>query len=162
VKSNFLTYTWTSNLLNRLILSNSIFWIHVMIRFIGVGCTCRNLYCSAESLSMGFTIPRTRLVHDHLRLLSCQRLGPPATLTTWPSLLYVSLTDSLVSGYNLTWILIPLHTLQNTTIKSPKVTHGIMSSLYHIHTLTHSFHTKNNNFSLITGHKTYMASYFML
>jgi len=64
------------------------------IRFTNV-CTCGGLYCSTEPMPMSFTLPHTRLVHDHLRPLSCQRLVPPATLTTWTSLLYVSLTDSL-------------------------------------------------------------------
>jgi len=59
-----------------------------------VACTCGDLFCFVESLSMNFTLPRTRLVHDYLGSLSCQRLGPPATLTTSTSLLYVSLTDS--------------------------------------------------------------------
>ncbi|QCD94091.1 hypothetical protein DEO72_LG5g2170 [Vigna unguiculata] len=31
---------------------------------------------------MGFTLPHTRLAFKHLRPLSCQRLGPLATLTT--------------------------------------------------------------------------------
>ena len=44
-----------------------------------VACICNGLYGSAEPLPIGFTIPHTRLVHDHLRPLSCQRLGPPAT-----------------------------------------------------------------------------------
>jgi len=60
-----------------------------------VTCTCGGLYCSAKSLSMGFTLPHTRLVYDHLGPLSCKILKPPATLTTWTSILYVSLTDSL-------------------------------------------------------------------
>jgi len=38
-------------------------------------CTCGGLYCSAEPLSMGFTLPHTRLAFKHLRPLSCQRLG---------------------------------------------------------------------------------------
>jgi len=40
---------------------------------------------NAESLPMGFTLPRTRLIHNHLGLLSCQRLWPLITLTTWIS-----------------------------------------------------------------------------
>jgi len=44
---------------------------------------------------MGFTLPHTRLAFKHLRLLSCQRLGPHASLTTWISLLYMRLTNSL-------------------------------------------------------------------
>jgi len=62
-------------------------------------CTCGGLYCSAEPLPMGFTLPRTKLAFKRLRSLSCQRLGPPATLTTWVSLLYLRLTDPFrVSG----------------------------------------------------------------
>jgi len=44
---------------------------------------------------MGFTLPCTRLAFKHLRPLSYQRLGPPATLTTWVSTLYMRLTDCL-------------------------------------------------------------------
>jgi len=61
---------------------------------------------------MGFTLPHTRLAFKYLRPLSCQRLGPPATLTTWISftwisLLYVRLTDPLEFRHAiLTWILI--------------------------------------------------------
>jgi len=44
---------------------------------------------------MGFTLPHTRLAFKRLRPLSCQRLGPLATLTTWISLLYMRLTDPL-------------------------------------------------------------------
>jgi len=40
-------------------------------------------------------VHHTRLVHNYLRPLSCQRPWPSATLTTWTSLLYVSLTNSL-------------------------------------------------------------------
>ncbi|QCD83863.1 hypothetical protein DEO72_LG2g4211 [Vigna unguiculata] len=58
-------------------------------------CTRGGLYCSAEPLPMGFTLPHTRLAFKRLRPLSCQRLGPPATLTTWVSLLYLRLTDPL-------------------------------------------------------------------
>jgi len=74
---------------------NSIFRIHVMKSDSLVACTCGGLYCSTEPLPMSFTLPHTRLIHDHLRPLSCQRLGPFTTLTTWTSLLYMSLTDSL-------------------------------------------------------------------
>jgi len=70
-------------------------------------CTCGGLYCSAEPLPMGFTLPQTMLSFKHLRPLSCERLGPPATLTTWISLLYVRLTDPLEFWDTiLTWILI--------------------------------------------------------
>ena len=62
--------------------------------------TCGGLYCFADPLPMGFTLPRTRLAFKHLRPLSCQRLGPHVTLTTWVSTLYVRLTDSKVSGCN--------------------------------------------------------------
>jgi len=44
--------------------------------------TCGGLYCFAEHLPMGFTLPHTRLDFKHLRPLSFQRLGPLATLTT--------------------------------------------------------------------------------
>jgi len=45
-------------------------------------CTYGGLYYSAEPLPMDFTLPLTRLAFKHLRPLSCQRLGPPPTLTT--------------------------------------------------------------------------------
>jgi len=73
-------------------------------------CTCGGLYCSAEPLPMGFTLPHTRLAFKHLRPLSCKRLGPPATLTTWVSLLYPRLTDPLeFRDAVLTWILILIY-----------------------------------------------------
>jgi len=73
-------------------------------------CTCGGLYCSADPLLLGFTLPRTRLAFKHLRPLSCQRLGPPAILTTWVSTLYVILTDSLeFQDAILTWILTKLY-----------------------------------------------------
>ena len=48
-----------------------------------------------SQLPMDFTIPLTRLAFKHLRSLSYDRLGPPATLITRFSKLYVRLTDSL-------------------------------------------------------------------
>jgi len=75
--------------------SNSIIRINIKISKSLDACTCVGVYCSAEPLSMGFTLPRTRLVHDHLWSLSYQRLGPPATLATWINMLYVRLIDSL-------------------------------------------------------------------
>jgi len=61
-------------------------------------------------LLMGFTPPLTRLAFKHLRSLSCQRLGPLATLTTWVSTLYVRLTDSLeCQDAIFTWILTKLY-----------------------------------------------------
>jgi len=36
---------------------------------------------SIEPLLIDFIIPRTMLMHDHLRPLSCQRLKPPTTFT---------------------------------------------------------------------------------
>jgi len=68
-------------------------------------CTCGGLYCSTKPLSMSFTLPHTRLAFKHLRSLSCQRLGPPATLTTWISLLYLRFSDPLeFQDAILTWI----------------------------------------------------------
>jgi len=63
-----------------------------------------------SQLSMCFTLPLTRLAFKHLRSLYCQRLGPPTTLTTWVSTLYVRLTDSLeCQDAILTWILTKLY-----------------------------------------------------
>jgi len=96
-------------------------------------CTCGGLYCSAEPLPMGFTLPHTRLAFKHLRPLSCHRLGPPATLTTWVSLLYMRLTDPLeFRDAVLTWIHILIYTL-HTTMRSPHETHGITSITYKFH-----------------------------
>ena len=63
-----------------------------------------------NQLPMGFTLPLTRLAFKHLRPLSCQRLGPPATLTTQVSTFYVRLTNSLErQNAILTWILTKLY-----------------------------------------------------
>jgi len=52
-----------------------------------------------SQLAMGFTLP-----------LSCQRLGPPTTLTTWVGTLYVRPTNSLeCQDAILTWILTKLY-----------------------------------------------------
>jgi len=74
---------------------DSIIWIHILRSDSLDACTRGGLYYSAEPLLMGFTLPHTRLAFKHLRPLSCQRLRPPATLTTWVSLLYLRLTDPL-------------------------------------------------------------------
>ena len=96
-------------------------------------CTCGGLYCSAEPLPMGFTLPRTRLAFKRLGPLSCQRLGPPATLTTWISLIYLRLTGPLVfPDAILTWIHILIYTL-HTTMRSPHETHGITPITYKFH-----------------------------
>ena len=74
---------------------DSIIRIHILGSDSLDACTRGGLYCSAEPLPMGFTLPLTRLAFKRLRPLSCQRLGPPATLTTRVSLLYLRLTDPL-------------------------------------------------------------------
>jgi len=74
---------------------DSIIRIHILRSDSLDACTRGGLYCSAEPLPMGFTLPLTRLAFKRLRPLSCQRLGPPATLTTWVSFLYLRLTDPL-------------------------------------------------------------------
>jgi len=105
-------------------------------------CTCGGLYYSAASLPMGFTLPHTRLTFKHPRPLSCQRLRPPATLTTWVSLLYLRLTDPFeFRDAVLTWIHTLIYTL-HTTMRSPHETHGIMPITHQIHvshTLTTTF-----------------------
>ena len=84
----------------------------------------------------------TRLAFKRLRPLSCQRLGPPATLTTWVSLLCMRLTDPLeFRDAILTWILILIYTL-HTTMRSPHETHGItpLSHQFHVsYTITTTF-----------------------
>ena len=105
-------------------------------------CTCGGLYYFAEPLPIGFTLPDTRLAFKRLRPLSCQSLGPPATLTTWLSLLYMRLTNPLeFRDAVLTWILILIYTL-HTTMISPHETHGItpISHQFHVsHTIATNF-----------------------
>jgi len=121
---------------------DSIIRIHMLRSDSLDACTCGGLYCSAEPLPMGFTLPHTRLAFKRLRPLSCQRLGPPATLTTWVSLLYLRLTDPLeFRNAVLTWIHILTYTL-HTTMGSPHETHGITPITHQIHvshTLTTTF-----------------------
>ena len=105
-------------------------------------CTCGDLYCPAEPLPMGFTLPHIRLAFKRLRPLSCQRLGPLDTLTTWLSLLYMRLTDPLeFRDAILIWIIILIYTL-HTTMRSLHETHGItlISHQFHVsHTITTTF-----------------------
>ena len=72
---------------------DSIIRIHILRSDSLDACSCGGLYCSAEPLPMGFTLPHTRLAFKRVRPLSCHRLRPPATLTTWASLLYMRLTN---------------------------------------------------------------------
>ena len=89
---------------------------------------------------MGFTLPHTRLAFKRLRPLSCQRLGSPATLTTWVSLLYLRLTDPLeFRDAILTWIHILTYTL-HTTMRPPHETHGITPITHQIHVSYHIHH----------------------
>jgi len=121
---------------------DSIIRIHILRSDSLDVCTRGGLYCSAEPLPMGFTLPHTRLTFKHLRPLSCQRLRPPATLTTWVSLLYLRLIDPLeFRDAILTWIHILIYTL-HTTMKSPHETHGITPITYNFHvsyTITTTF-----------------------
>ena len=117
--------------------SNLIIQIHVMKSDSLVACTCSDLYYSAEPLPMSFILPQVRLVNDHLRTLSYQRPGPPATLTTWTSLLYVTLTNSLkCQDAALLESLFHYIHYNNTTIKSLLETHGITWSTYYVYILT--------------------------
>jgi len=114
-------------------MTQSIIWIHILRSDSLDACTRGGLYCSAEPLPMGFTLPHIRLAFKRLRPLSCQRLGPPATLTTWVSLLYLRLTDPLeLRDAILTWIHILIYTL-HTTMRSPHETHGITPITYKFH-----------------------------
>jgi len=116
---------------------DSIIRIHILRSDSLDACTRGGLYCSAEPLPMGFTLPLTRLAFKRLRPLSCQRLGPPATLTTWVSLLYLRLTDPLeFRDAILTWILILIYTL-HATIESPHETHGITPISHQSHVSHH-------------------------
>jgi len=79
-------YTKTQDTIIRIHIISRIHW---MLALVVASTTLQS------QLSMGFTLPLTRLTFKHLKPLSCQRLGPSATLTTRVSTLYVRLTDSL-------------------------------------------------------------------
>jgi len=111
-------------------MSNSIIRINIKRSDSLDACTCGGLYCPAEPLSMSFTLPPTRLVHDCLGPLSCQRLEPPTTLITWISLLYVSLTDSLELQDATLLESLPNYIHYNTIMKSYQETHRITSNSY--------------------------------
>jgi len=136
---------------------NSIIWIHVMRSDSLVICTCGRLYFSAEPSPMSFTLPRTRLVHDHLKSLSYQRLGPPDTLTTWTSLLYMSLIDSLeCQDATLLESLSNYIYYNNTTIKSLQETHWIKSSSYNTHVISKHNHLMPNIWNPVPNITPYM------
>ena len=84
-----------------------------------------------SQMPMGFTLPLTRLSLKHLRPLCCQRIGPPATLTTWISTLYVRLIDSLeCQDAVLTWILTKLY-----NEAPPRTSWNYVLSISHHHEL---------------------------
>jgi len=119
---------------------DSIIRIHILRSDSLDACTHGGFYCSAEPLPMGFTLPHTMLAFKRLRPLSCQRLGPPATLTTWVSVLYLRLTDPLeLWDAVLTWIHILTYTL-HTTMRSLHETHGITPITHQIHVSYHIHH----------------------
>ena len=94
-------YTKTQDVIIRIHIISRIHW---MLALVVASTTLQS------QLSMSFTLPLTRLAFKHLRPLSCQRLGPPTTLTTWVSKFYVTLTDSLeCQDAILTWILTKLY-----------------------------------------------------
>jgi len=138
---------------------DSIIRIHMLRSDSLDACTCGGLYCSTEPLLMGFTLPHTRLALKRLRPLSCQRLGPPATLTTWVSLLYLRLTNPIeFRDAVLTWIHILTYTL-HTTIRSPPTR---LMDLHLSHTKLMfrilqpplSFHTFNSHFTKPSFHNS--------
>jgi len=143
--------------------SNSINQIHVIKLDSLETCTCSSIYYSAERLSMSFTIPHTRLVHDHLRPLSYQRLRPPTTLTTRTNLLFMSLTDPLECQY-----VILLESISHYIHYF--VTHRISPWNSHIiHMISHiNYHLMLNtsiivqNTSSYMDHHTWIITYFML
>jgi len=91
-------------------LKTRLIWIHIISRIHRMFALVAASTALQSQLPMGFTLPLTRLAFKHLRSLSCKRLGPPATLTTWVSTLYVRLTDSLeCQDAVLTWILTKLY-----------------------------------------------------
>jgi len=120
---------YTSRFLNRhtnnIRLSNSIIRIYIKRLDSWDACTCGGLYYSAELLPMGFTLPRTRLVHNHLVTLSCQRLD---LLLLSPLLLYVSLTDSLEFQNAILLKSLSNCIHYNTTMKSRQESHEITST----------------------------------
>jgi len=84
-----------------------------------------------SQLPMGFTLPFTRLAFEHLRSLSCQRLGPPVTHTTWVSTLYTRLTNSVeCQDAILTWILTKLY-----NEAPPRTSWNYVLSMRHHHEL---------------------------
>jgi len=82
------------------------------------------------------------IVYNHLGPLSCKKLGPPATLATWVSLLYVRLTDSLEFQDTTLFESLSNYIHYNTTMKSRQGTHWITSNSYHIH-VSHTKSTCN-------------------
>jgi len=96
-----------------------------------------------------FTQPRSRLVHDYLESLSCQRLGPHTTLTTWISLLYVRLTDYLEFQDATLLESLSNYIHHNTSMKSLQETHRITSSSCHIHVPTPKPHVISKYHNLI-------------
>ena len=142
-------------------LYDSIILIHIKRSDSLDACTCGGLYYSAEPLPMGFTLPHTRLAFKHLKSLSCQRLGPSATLTTWISLFYVRLTDSLEF-----WVQSLLESLSNYIHYTPpwnltksfielRLSHTTTMLLVPNHIVSHTllYHTK--------AHPTNQNPYFI-
>ena len=145
-------YSWYGNQTRHY---DSIIRIHILRSDSPDACARGGLYCSAEPLPMGFTLPLTRLAFKRLRPLSCQRLGPPATLTTWVSLLYLRLTNPLeFRDTILTWILILIYTLL-TTMRSPHETHGITPITYKFH-VSHTTTTTFISYIKFSFHPTIM------
>ena len=74
---------------------DTIIRIHIIIRIHWMLALLVASTALQSQLPMGFTLPLIRLTFKHLRPLSCQRLGPPTTLTIRVSTLYVKLTNFL-------------------------------------------------------------------
>jgi len=131
--------------------SNSIIRINIRRLDSLDACTYGGLYCSAEPLPMDFTLLHTRLVHNHLGPLSCQR-QPPHALAIWISSLYVRLIDSLEIQDATLLESLSDYIHYNTTMKSHQETHGITSSSYHIHVPTPSPHVISKHHNLMPMH----------
>jgi len=132
--------------------SNSIIRINIKRSDSLNACTYGGLYYSRESLSMGFTLPCTRLVWWSSRVsillktktsYNSHHLNQSALYEFYwfLELQDVTLLESL-SNY--------IH--YNTTMRSPQEAHGIMSNSYHIHVLTPNPHLILQHYNLMPLH----------
>jgi len=116
------------------------------------------LYYSAKPFRMGFTLPRTRLIHDHLRPLSYLRLGPPTTFSTWTILLHMTLNDHL-KCQDVTLLESVDHYIHYITIKRVSPWN---SFILHVISQNKSYLIQNtSNQVLIYQHHSFIVSYII-